>query len=373
MTERLSALLHQEVDRLDIPVPPVREALAAGRRIRRRRRLTQVVAVAAVVSVVGAGVAAVTGGPDGRRSSDGVVADTAPTGEPVDLGPVFASGRTLYLDKGTTPIAMDEVVQAMYYTSAGLLLRTNQTGASDGGAPFHFALVGADKKVSQLDLTLGEVVPATDPREPYLAYAEMSGDVLQVVVRDVATDAEVARVDVPGTFTWGGWEAPPVALDGDLVYVGTGDVTQVVDWRTGEVTTTNTVPSGFPTVAEGRTVVVQRTSLRIVDVATGDALVEVSGIPAPWARLSTDGRYAMVMDQEANTGFDVYSVETGTHVAIDGPSWDFGWTSDGDLYSVDAAGIHECSPDTGECSDSPLPDGIELRDMVRLGGQTYES
>ena len=33
--------------------------------------------------------------------------------------------------------------QTLYYTSAGLLVRTNKDGASDGGAPFHFALVAS--------------------------------------------------------------------------------------------------------------------------------------------------------------------------------------------------------------------------------------
>ena len=62
-------------------------------------------------------------------------------------------------------------------------------------------------------------MPSTDPGQPYLAYADAGAARSQVVVLDVSTDAEVARVDVPGVPDWGGWEAPPVALDGEDVFV----------------------------------------------------------------------------------------------------------------------------------------------------------
>jgi len=375
MTERLSALLHQEVDRIDVPLPPVRDALAAGRRLRRRRRLTQVVAVAAVVGVVGAGVAAVTGGSDGpRNSDDGMVADTAPTREPVDFGPIFASGNTLYLDKGATPIAMGEIVQAMYYTSAGLLVRTNETGASDGGAPFHFALVRADHTVTQLDLTLGEVVPSTDPRLPYVAYAQADGDAVQVAVHDVVTDQEVARVDVPGLEWSGGWEAPPVTLAGDRVYVGGGETTTVVNWHTGDLSETDLVRAAHPQAAGRSLLFSDENTLEIVDVASGEALVTLTGLDSPWGSISPDGRHAMVYEQGRIEGpFDVYNLDQDTHVSIDSRPWEFGWTAGGDLYSVDRSGVHECDTTTGRCTDSPLPDGTSIGKNLVLGGKTYES
>ena len=89
----------------------------------------------------------------------------------------------------------------IYYTSAGLLVRTNKDGASDGGAPFHFVLVAPDGTAQKLGLTLGEVVPGVDPTQPFLAYADMAGDTEQVVVHDLTTDQEVARFDVPGPMT----------------------------------------------------------------------------------------------------------------------------------------------------------------------------
>ena len=338
MTDRLSALLHEEAERLDVPMPAARETLAAGRRVRRRRRLTQVAAVGGALAVIGAvGIGtAVLDRSDPRPPADGRVADTSPTGEPVDLGPVFAMGKTLYLDEGATRVEMDEVIQAMYFTSAGLLLRTNETGASDGGAPFHFALVtdsGSGGSVDQLDLTLGEVVPSTDPRQPLLAYAQTDGGLVQVVIRDVASDQEVARVDVPGLDWSGGWEAPPVSLAGDFVYLAGGEVTTVVDWRTGAVSTTDLVQPGWPQ-AGGRSLVNDDGTLEVVDVATGEVLVALSGLELPWGSISPDGRWAMLYDQVTEVRFQLYDLESGAHVPVEGPPWEYGWTAGGDLYGV---------------------------------------
>ena len=83
-----------------------------------------------------------------------------------------------------------------------------------------FSLVRNDGSVQPLDVTFEEVVPSTDPTQPYLAYAQVTDGTVEVVVLDVTSETEVARVTVPGNLSWGGWRAPPVALDGDHVYVG---------------------------------------------------------------------------------------------------------------------------------------------------------
>jgi hypothetical protein len=221
VTDRLSALLHEEADLLDVPTPAPRETIRAGRRIRRRRTVTRTVAVVAAVACIGTGAAVLV---DGSRGADDPAADTAtsPEGQtlPAAVDAVFATGDPVYLQGGSVAARMDEVAQTLYCTSAGLLVRTNRDGASDGGAPFHFAQVTSDGTVDRLSLTLGEVVPSTDPRQPYLAYADAASGEVQVVVVDVTTGAEAARVDVPGMSDWGGWEAPPVALDGEDVLVG---------------------------------------------------------------------------------------------------------------------------------------------------------
>jgi hypothetical protein len=263
----------------------------------------------------------------------------------------------------------------MYYTSTGLLVRTNATGNSDGGAPFHFSLIRDDGSVAALDLTLGEVVPSTDPRQPYLAFATGDGADAQVVIHDVSTDQEVARVDVPGVDWSGGWEAPPVTLAGDLVYVGGGaETTTVLNWRTGEVGTTSEVDPLWPQ-AGGRAMVGRDDgTLEIVDVATGERLVSLPGLDAPWGSISPDGRFATIYEQGAmEDSFDVYDLDQGTHTSIDAAPWGFGWTAGGDLYGVDKSGVRDCDSETGRCTRTPLPDGTSLGDHVVLGGRTYES
>ena len=376
MTERLSALLHEEADRLEVPMPTARETIAAGRRVRRRSRVVQTVAVVAAVACIGTGAALI----GGTRGTDEPTPDVSPTarvqGLPGDVGAVFALGDTVYLQAGTVSARMDEVAQTLYYTSAGLLVRTNEDGASDGGAPFHFALVSPEGAVDELGLTLGEVVPSTDPRQPYLAYADTASGAVQVVVLDVSNGEEVARVDVPGVTDWGGWDAPPVALDGEDVFVGAESATRVVNWRTGEVTTSDVVPGGYPDVHGGRAIVRDRQEVRVVNARTGATILTVPSEDGyPMVRLSPDGRLATVeTDPMPDTrGVDLYEVDTGTHVVVDGDPYASGWAWLGQYYSVTQDGIVTCLAGGPLCHTQPLPDGLRLQGLVRMGGVAYES
>ncbi len=378
MTDRLSALLHEEADLLDVPMPAATETIRAGRRIRRRRTVTRTVAVVAAVACIGTGAAVLV---DGPRDADDPATDVSPSAEgqflPADVGAVFATGDTVYLQAGTVSARMDEVAQTLYYTSAGLLVRTNKDGASDGGAPFHFALVTSDGTVDRLSLTLGEVVPSTDPRQPYLAYADTASGDVQVVVVDVTTGAEAARVDVPGVADWGGWEAPPVALDGEDVFVSSQSATQVVNWRTGEVTTSDVVPGGYPDVHGGRAIVRDRKDVRIVNARTGATILTVPTEGGyTMVRLSPDGRLATVAsDPMPDTpGVDLYTVDTGEHVRVeDGDPYSSGWTALSQYYSVTQDGVVTCLSGGPLCHTQPMPDGLRLEGLVRLGGVVYES
>jgi len=365
MTDRLSALLHEQADLLDVPMPTAHEAITAGRRIRRRRRLTQAGVAAAVVAVLGVGAAFVGGAAPDRSDPDTIATD--PQGEPVDLGVVFAVDDTVYLDGGAAEVKMPEVAQTLYYTSAGLLVRTNKTGDSDGGAPFHFQLVGADGKAQPLDLTLGEVVPSTDPTQPYLAYSEADGDAVRVIVVDVTTGEQVARVAVTGLTDWGGWIAPPVALDGDTVYVSDFSHALAVDWRTGEVVPAEHVSPGPPTVVRGRTIAPSDAAAQVVEVDSGDVLFESRG----WLRLSPDGRYAIA--GEGASGVPVQDLDDGTSVDVGKGSVTYGWTTDDQLVGIVDGQLAVCSPESGRCTTSPLPSGVSSDAFVRLPGFTYES
>jgi hypothetical protein len=365
MTDRLSALLHEEAERLHVPMPTAHETITAGRRIRRRRRLTQTGVAVAAVAVLGLGAAFVGGNTAERSVPDATATD--PQGGPTDLGVVFAVDDTVYLDGGEAKVTLPEVAQTLYYTSAGLLVRTNKTGASDGGAPFHFQLVGADGTAQPLDLTLGEVVPSTDPTQPYLAYSEADGDAVRVVVVDVTTGEQVARVAVSGLAEWGGWRAPPVALDGDTVYVADYTHALAVDWRTGEVVPAEHVRPGPPTVVDGRTIATSDTSAEVVDVDSGDVLFESGG----WLRLSPDGRYAVA--GEGASGVPVQDLEDGGSAVVGSGSVTYGWTTDDQLVGIVGGELAVCSPESGRCTTSPLPDGVPADAFVRLPGFTYES
>ena len=276
--------------------------------------------------------------------------------------------------RGATAVRMDEVVQQIYYTSAGLLVRTNKDGASDGGAPFHFVLVAPDGTTQKLGLTLGEVVPGVDPTQPLLAYADMAGDTEQVVVHDLTTDQDVARFDVPGQMTWGGWPAPPVALSGDLVFVG-NDTPVAVNWRTGEVTTTDAMPEGMPVVNGGRTVLSVGKAAEVVDLASGETLLTVPDAAEGFQLLSPDGRYVRIGAWDKPDGFDVYGVDSGSVVSLRGQTYQYGWTADGRLFTVSGDSLKVCSPTTGDCSDQPLPDGLSFGkdEFLRYAGSIYES
>jgi hypothetical protein len=360
MTDRLATLMHSEADALDVPSPPTPEILAAGRRIRRTSTAWRAgAAAAALVVVTGVTVGALQG-----RGKDEA---TVPPAATPAVSEGYAVDDTVYVDGGKAA-TLPEVAQSLYYTSAGILVRTNKDGASDGGAPFHFELVHADGTATKLGVTLGEVVPSTDAAEPYLAWATMTGDTIHVIVHDVATDEDIANVDVPGKFRWGGWEAPPVALSGDFVYVGTDHQTQVVNWRTGETSTTDVVPgSTVPSVMGGRTFLVRHGSITVTDVATGKTLLEIPyGQGAP--DLSPDGRYALVSGRDRAT---IYDVDNGADVSVPAGTW--GWSADGDeVFRVHGSTMTTCSAATGDCADSSIPP-LGGDATVRYAGQTFES
>jgi hypothetical protein len=373
MTERLMTLLHAEAETLDVPPAPTTEIMFAGRRLRRRRSRT-IWASAAALALVVAGTGAVAlHDRDGRKLTPTAVAPTGPFAWAVD--------DTVYLGAAAHAVQMPEVAQTLYYTSAGILVRTNKDGSSDGGAPFHFELVTADGTAIRLGVTLGEVVPSTDPTQPYLAWATNTDGKIQVVVHDVTTDRDVATVDVPGTFTWGGWSAPPVSLAGDRVYVGTDHETAVVNWRTGEATTTAVLPgSQLPDVSGGRTVVVNRqgashATADIVDAASGADVLDIPIERDDQVLLSPDGRFALVMSYgpgPAASAVQVYDVNAGTHVSVDVSAFNVGWTPQDGLFSVHGDQLQVCDATTGTCRTSTVPkatgDGL-----IRYTGRVYES
>ncbi|HEY0951187.1 hypothetical protein [Nocardioides sp.] len=372
MTERLSTLLRDEAAALHVPAPDLTGVLVTGRRLRRRRRVAAAVAAGAVVAIVATATVAgtsLTGGDTGARDID-------PAGPSTGHGAVFTLGTTVFYDGGTAHVQIDDkAIKSTYYTSAGLLVRHGDNNWSDGGGPQRYSLVTEDGTVRPVSVTTEDVVPGVDPTQPYLAYAEVTGGTVEVVVHDLATDEEVARVPVPDATSWGGWTAPPVALSGDTVYVGTDDIMRTVNWRTGEVAETDEIAPGYPNIAGGRAVEPADGQITVVEVATGEVLLTVPRGES-YLQLSPDGRYA-AMNLPDGRSVDVYDIDAGTKVTVDGQSWDYGWSPDGDLFKVVKHRVVTCSTSTGECTtgDVTVPKeggGVDPTDL-RYGNQTFES
>lgn len=392
MTERLSALLHDEAESLDVPHPAAHDVLTRGRGLRRRRHLVVVGAAVAVLAVIAGSALAAQMGDDRAEDSGFAGADAD--------GAVFSIGSTVYLDGGATKATIDDTsIKSLHYTSAGLLVRHGDNPYSDGGGPQRFSLVRPDGSVLPIDVTLEETVHSTEPSQPYLAYAEVTDGTVEVVVRDLSDDTEVARVPVPGDFPWGGWAAPPVALSGDRVFVGSDDVARVVDWRTGEVSETDAIAPGYPEVFGGRASDSSRREASVVDVTTGETLLSVPVEDYGSLELSPDGRFAKLDTERSGKGFDVYDVAKGEHVSIDGGAFDYGWSADGDLFRLDGSALTVCAAGNGECTTADVDldkepsaeegvlmkctdDGRKCREVggppdfsgeLKLGGMTYES
>ena len=371
MTERLSALLRDEASALDVPPPPAALVVTRGQTLQRRKRLgTAVAGVVLVTAVVTGAAYAANGRDDGSHAVD-------PAGPSTGHGAVFTVGTTVYFDGGTQHVSIDDkAVKSSYYTSAGLLVRHGNNNSSDGGGPQRFSLVTPDGTVKPVSVVTEEIVPGVDPTQPYLAYTEVVDGVVQVVVHDVSTDEEVARIDLPGDLTWGGWSGPPVALSGDTVYVGTDDATHTVDWRTGEIGVSDVLGPGYPDVDGGRTIQQDKGTATVLDVATGEELLTIDAGRFGYAVLSPDGHF-LTLDGQDGESFDVYAVDSGTKVTFPGGSFDYGWTPDGDLVRIKHQHVETCSTTDGECSTGTetIPEdggGVAPTD-VRFAGQTFES
>ena len=400
MTERLIDLMNHEADLLDVPAPSADAVLTRGRTLRRRRRGTQAVAALAALAVVGIGAAQLADGGPGR---DAAVDPAATSAADSDLGAAFAVGPTLYLDGGATSAPIDDTaVKSLYYTSAGVLVRHGNNSYSDGGGPQRFSLVTPDGTATPLSLETEETVHATDPTQPLVAYAQEENGMAVVHVRDVTTDEEVALVAVEGAS--GGFY--PLSLDGDHVYLAAAGKVFDIDWRTGDVALSDSLKSSA--VAGGHAVAYSPETPQVIDAATGEVLLTAEAAPASFGyfTLSPDGRYAELSVEDPGISgdgpdFQVYDVATGRSITLPGYSYDYGWTADGELFSVSDDGeVTTCVAATGACESSrpdlavlpnSAPEGVQqlcgkndrncrstqtpddFSDYLVLGGLEYES
>ncbi|PUA80880.1 hypothetical protein C7S10_10765 [Nocardioides currus] len=400
--------MREEADGLDVPLPRVEAIILEGRRERRRRRVLPALAGVAAAAVAGALLV------------PHLVDDPAPSGESVTAheradaafsgaeaaaaadayarGGAFAAGSRLYFGgSGEFGVPIDDpAVKSVYYTSAGVLVRHGTDYAMDDASRDGYSLVRTDGSITGLDLHLGDVSASTDPTQPLLAYARPgrgSGD-WDVVVLDLESGEPVATVPVDGAFTWGGWDAPPVALEGDRVYLGLDDAMLAVDWHTGETTTTPLPTSTYPEINGDRYLSIDNgvsddgtgldASVRVRDALTGETLLDLPDVGDRFASLSPDGEQVLVLPylpvgddgqvQEV-PGAVLYTVATGEETTIPAsPLGGYGWTPDGLVFSVAGDSTTLCEAGSG-CTTTPLD--LDLSDgevgTLRLGGMVNES
>jgi hypothetical protein len=346
MTERLKQLLDDEAGGLSVPSPAPHDVIRQGRGIRRRNRLVVVACGAAAAVIVGGSVVALAGGGTNQAAPD----PAAPT---LSDNAAFSYGNQVFYDGPDHQAEIqDNAVKSLYYTSAGVLVRHGENAWSDGGGPQRFSLVTPDGVVKRLTLETEETVHATDLDQPYVTYAEAVDGELQVVVYDVTTDTEAARVTVgPTSESWF-----PVSIDGDTVYVQDGyeNGTFAVDWKAG--TATESSLDSTWSVAGGRVATEIDHQPAIVDIESGDVLLTVDR--EGYFNLSPDGRYAELFNDEGEASgedaeFEVFDVETGSSVTFAGPAYDWGWTTAGDRFHVDKTEVRTCDSETGKCTTQP--------------------
>lgn len=384
MTDRLSALLHDEAAALDIPSVNHAAILGSGRQVRTRRRATMFLAAAAVVAVVGTGTALAIDGSEGARHEK--VTDSVASDVPSRGVVAYGAGSTVVID-GTTA-TIPHTLHSLHYTSVGVLARSNSNdGASDGSGPESLTLVAADGTTTDLGTIPEGVGPATDPDEPVYALAEESGDGFRVVIRDALSGDEVGSVPLPD-LPMSYWSVPPLALDGDIVYAGFEQEAYAVDWRTGEVQQAAGLGGGIPEVRDGLALTngekldeatgVLDLVVSVVDAATGADVFVVPLKQGDYGSgsLSPDGKYVrftpdLGMDQDGGNvrpGAEIFDLATRERVPLTGDGW--AWTSGGSSFRVEGTSLEVCSPVTGSCASE---DGPRIGENVRLGGNSYES
>ncbi len=391
MTEtHLSTLLHESATDLTIPDAPTGAIVASAHRARRRRRTTLAGGLAlATVAIVGTGFAVTHIG----TGSPALAAASAPS----DDGWAVAQGSTIHLGTGASAKVPGQV-KAMYYTSAGTLVRVGKSPYTD--APdSNYWLVKPDGSTIDFSLSLGDRKPGTDPTLPYLAYAQKAGDAThwEVVLRDVRTGRVATTVGITGSFTWGGWNAPPVALSGDYVYVGMDRATVEVDWRTGAVRdATGLSPARMPKVAGGHELTNNDTDAVVKDAHTGSTLLNVPGINKKirngvttsesidaglWPQLSADGRYLLltpmamcyedkpcVYEKPQTSAYDVTS---GKPFPVTLKYGEFGWTPTGRMLEVSNQVVQSCEVSTDECVATKVR--LDGSGPIRISGNDNES
>ncbi|HWM74683.1 MAG TPA: hypothetical protein VNQ53_13120 [Nocardioides sp.] len=369
MTERLNQLLHDEADRLEIPPVAAVDVLGRGRVLRRRRRAGSFVLAAALVVLVGTG---------GVVAYDRLSRDSTPQlsdAAAYEQHGVWMADGALHI--GNNSVEIEGAINAVYYTAAGVVVRTGETGddeidPQDG----HLSLVRPDGSVSPLGPRLDDVEPGTSPDSPLIAFARPVGSDFEAVVWNVETDELVAAVpfDRPRV-TWHGWAAPPVSLSGDHVYVSAERHVLAVNFRTGASKPLAGSPGGRWEVIAGGNWADERSGEVVVRTLEGQELLTVP-VETNWAEtaLSPDGRFVVVAPESDGSAGDatpsLHDVTTGASRELPGDQGPLGWTPDGHALQLSGDKVLSCTAIEQECSTVAEVDDPK---SVRLADAYYGS
>lgn len=368
MTERLNQLLHDEADRLDIPTVAVGEVLGRGRVLRRRRRAGSLVLAAALVVLVGAG--GVVAYDQLRNDSSPQLTNAAAYEQ---HGAWMADGA---LHVGNHSVEFDEKINAVYYTGAGVVVRTGPTGDRESPDAGYLSLVRPDGSVSPLTPRFNDVEPGTSPDSPLLAFARPAGSAFEAVVWNVETDTKVAVVPFDGEFTWGGWAAPPVSLSGDHVYASLDAQALAINWRTGATEPLPDSPgSRWEQISADRWAD-EETGRVVVRTLSGEPLLTVP-FEGDWSEsaMSPDGRFVVVIreledpDQEEAPP-TLHDVATGESRDLPDDDFPLGWTPDGHILQLSGHKILSCTAIDQDCTTVAEVDDPS---SVRLAAAYYGS
>lgn len=383
MTEHLSTLLASAAESLDVPEARPELVVRRARTMRLRRRTTRVVVgltAAAVIATV-VGLVAVHDGRGTPAAAQARFENAAATPAYGTYG-AFAAGSTVYI--GNHRVQFAEKIKSIYYTSEGVLVRMGKRAYLDEPGPSHYTLIHPDGSTRRIDLHMGDRVPATDPESPDVAYLEPTGHRWSFVVVDLRTGREVARTTVDGSFTWGGWEAPPATMAGHRVWGLFDEGWREFDWSTGRTRLVPGTRGAALEAAHGRYVALpgpDGPTWDVVDFATGRSVrtVHLKGKDL-FPTISPDGRYLRISgfltyDEDGHLAekpapSEFLDLRTGRSVEL--PGSEYGWTPQGNTLRVDPKHdrITVCDPADGSCDRIDLKIG---EGTIKLGGATYES
>lgn len=360
----------------------VESLVTSGRRAVRKRRRQRLTAVAAAC------VALAVGGPVARLladSGDDRDPDVAITTPYYSEG-AFSVDDVAYV--GGKRVEVPGSVQSMRYSTAGVVVMWGDSPWTDNASTENYTLVTPEGESKRIPVTTEDEVVGVDAASPYFTYLRpVDGfrDRWDVVVLDLRSLDEVARVEVRGTKVADGFTVPFVALGGDVVWVQLDDGVSEVDWRTGDTRRVwGTLTSSE--VRGGRYGEARRNgSYEVRDLRTGAVVSVVNssylnfGSSGVYGSLSPHGQFVFFRAPEAFPGEPrrrsvIAGMGGDRPVVLRGRVVDAGWTPKDELQVLRPDGtVQICAAQTAVCTDTGVRFDLKGKSITKMGGRDYQA